>query len=191
MPRQLAALIVVLFLADGARAHRLEAQVFVRPFGFIQVESWYETGDIPKAAQVEVFGPDGAKLTGGRLDAQGVFVFPYKGSGPLRVVVNAGAGHLATEHVKPEDLARAAESTRAIFTWIACVTPVPAPLVAAPLLVEIRATPTMRAPSLHDTGPQYGRLLLGVGILLAVAAVALGLRKLRSAGGSPAPGGAP
>jgi hypothetical protein len=191
MPRRFAALIVLLLLAGEAHAHRLEAQLFVRPFGFIQVDSWYETGDIPKAAKVEVFGPNGELLTTGRLDERGTFLFSYAGSGPLRVVVNAGAGHLATEHVKPADLTRAAEDTRAIYTWIACLTPSPSPFLATPLLVEIRAAPSMPPVAPRDTGPQYGKLLLGVGILLAVAAAALGWRRRRGprldAGGSPAP----
>jgi hypothetical protein len=172
---------LLLLLAGEAQAHRLEAQVFVRPFGFIQVESWYETGDIPKAAKVEVFGPNDELLTTGRLDDKGTFLFPYEESGPLRIVVNAGAGHLATEHVKTDELARAVENTRAIRTWIACATPTPAPLLAAPLLVEIRAAPPMSPIAPRDTGPQYGRLLLGVGILLGVATAALGLRRMRGA----------
>jgi len=190
MSGRFGALILLLVLAGEAHAHRLEAQLFVRPFGFIQVDSWYETGDIPKAAKVDVFGPNGALLTTGRLDDKGTFVFPYEGSGPLRVVVNAGAGHLATEHVKSADLVRAAEDTKAIYTWIACITPSPSPLVATPLLVEIRAAPPMPAVTPYDTGPQYGRLALGVGILMAVAVAALGRRWLRGprpdAGGSPA-----
>jgi hypothetical protein len=191
MYRRFAAVMLLLVVAGEAQAHRLEAQIFVRPFGFIQVESWYETGDIPKAAKVEVFGPGGEKLTEGRIDDKGAFVFSYTGTGPLRVVVNAGAGHLATEHVKPADLVRAAEGTRAICTWVACATPSPAPLVATPLLVEIRAAPSLEPITSRDTGPQYGKLLLGVGILLAVALGALGLRRLRgirrAPGSSPAP----
>jgi hypothetical protein len=179
MSRRSAAVILLLLLAGEARAHRLEAQVFIRPFGFIQVDSWYETGDVPKAARVEVLGPNDEKLTEGRLDDQGSFVFPYKGSGPLNVRVNAGAGHLATVRVKPEELARAAKETEAICAWVACVTPTPSPFLTAPLLVEVRSVPARISPASPHTGPRYFRLLLGAGFLLAVAVVAAVRHRIR------------
>lgn len=190
MSRRFAALIALLCLTGEARAHRLEAQAFLRPFGCVRIESWYETGDVPKAAKVEVFGPDNKPLTDGRLDAEGVFAFPYAGEGPLRVVVNAGAGHVATMRIKPEDLARAAADTRALQTWIACITPSPAPFVAAALLVEVRAAPA--EPALptppRETGTQWRNLGLGLGILFAVGAAAmLGLRRLRGERGTLVP----
>jgi len=178
MPRRIAALILLLTLTGEARAHRLEGQLFVRPFGFIQVESWYETGDTPKAAKVEVFGPDGAKLLEGRLDAAGAFVFPYKGSGPLRVRVNAGAGHLATMNLTPAELGSAA-----FCAWVAAVTPSPSPFLGAALLNEPEVPTPTPAPlaTVHETGPQYGKLLVGVAFLLAVAGAARLLRRRRPA----------
>jgi hypothetical protein len=170
---------VLLLLAGPAHAHRLEAEAVVRPFGLVQVESWYETGDLPRSARVEVFGPDGQRLLEGRTDNQGAFVFPYGGAGPLRVEVNAGAGHLAKVRVTAEQLRQGAEQTRAVRTWIACVTPAPTPFAIAPLLVEVRSIPPTTPPPPPEVGIQFGKLALGVIILLGVAAGAMGLRKLR------------
>lgn len=53
----LCAIIAVLATRAGVRAHRLEAEAILRPFGVVQVESWFETGDVPKSARVESSAP--------------------------------------------------------------------------------------------------------------------------------------
>lgn len=180
MCRRVAALMIVLVGAGRAHAHRLEAQAFLRPFGFVQIESWFEGGEVPRAAKVEVFGPDGKLLTEGRLDAQGVFIFACSAEGPLRVVVNAGGGHAATVQIKPEDLARAAAETRALRAWIACITPVPAPLVAAPLLLEVQAAPPAPEPAAPPSrGTQWGKVAIGIGALFLIAGAAAARRWAR------------
>lgn len=184
MCRRVAALIIVLAGAGPAQAHLLEAQAFLRPFGFVQIKSWFEGGEAARAAKVEVFGADGKLLAEGRLDDRGVLVCACPAEGPLRVVVNAGGGHLATVQIKPEDMARAAAETRAVRAGIACLTPAPAPLLAAPLLLEVQAAP----PAPHDPAPppraaQWRNLAIGLGMLFAAAAVAVLLRRRR--GGSP------
>lgn len=184
MHRRCAALIVLLLAAGEAHAHRLEAQAFVRPFGMVRIESWYETGDAPKGAKVQVFDAADALLATGRLDGDGVWAFPYAGAGPLRIVVNAGAGHVATVRVQPEDLARGAAESRALGTWLACVTPTPSPWLAAALLVDPAATPAPGpAPAAppRATGPQWRNLALGLGVLVVVMFLALVVRKRRGA----------
>lgn len=183
MHRRCAALIVLLLAAGEAHAHRLEAQAFVRPFGMVRIESWYETGDAPKGAKVEVFDAADAVLATGHLDGDGVWAFPYAGAGPLRIVVNAGAGHVATVRLKPEELARGAAESRALGTWLACLTPTPSPWLTAALMVDTAATPLSEpAPPLppRATGPQWRNLALGLGVLAAVMFLALALRKRRT-----------
>src|SRR5437899_955305 len=88
----LAALVMAL-AASAARAHRLDAQLFVLPNRRIQVESWFSDGDAASGANVQVFGPQEQLLTEGQLNEQGVFVFSYGAVTPHTVVISAGAGH--------------------------------------------------------------------------------------------------
>ncbi len=179
--------LALLAAAPSVQAHRLEAEATVRPFGIVQVESWFETGDVPKAAAVEVFRGGGERLMGGKTDDQGMFIFAYADAEPLRVVVNAGAGHRAEVQVKRTDLERNAVATRALQTWLAGMMPEPSPYLAAALLVEVRSEGTPALPPAsptaeRQTGPQFGRLALGVGSLLLVAGGAVLLRRLRQGG---------
>ena len=162
---------------DGARAHRLDAQCFVHPGWLIQVESWYETGEPPPGARVEVFRADGGLLASGKLDRRGVFVFSFAEVETLKVVVTS-VGHRAETTVPAELLARATTTT-----CIACLAPEPTPFLAAALLSPALGTghergesvPTLQ-PILHrDSQFPLGGMLVGLGILLAVAALA-GLR---------------
>ena len=105
-----------LFHFSLAWAHRLEAEAVVRPFGTVQVETWFETGDSPKAAKVSVFGANGQRLTEGQCNERGVFVFPYSGNEPLRVVVDAGAGHRAETTISAAML-----TSNAVCTAAACL----------------------------------------------------------------------
>jgi nickel transport protein len=160
-----------------AHAHRLEAEATVRPFGIVQVESWFETGDIPKSARVGVYRADGSRLTEGKVDANGYFVFKYASVEPLRVVVDAGAGHRAEFPIKTRDLVEAA-----VGSWAACAIPTgTSSCVTAALLHEPGEgpAPTPVPTAEHPTGPQYGKLALGVGLLLTVAAGAMFFRKVR------------
>jgi nickel transport protein len=135
-------------MPERALAHRLDAEATVRSFGRVQVEAWFETGDIPKSARVQVFRPDGRLLTEGKLDDQGIFTFTYIDAEPLRVVVDAGVGHRAEVKLKQADLERG-------------------------------APPSGSAEVPHESGPDFERLALGVGILFTVAFGALILQRVR------------
>jgi hypothetical protein len=158
-------------IVGPARAHRLDAQCFVLPGWLVQVESWYETGEPPTGARVEVFRADGQLLTTGKLDKNGVFVFSFAGAETLKVVVTS-VGHRAETTVPAEALARATACT-----CVACLAPEPAPLLAAGLLSPALETGpdrdqsrTASANILHHDSPfPLGGMLAGLGILLAVA----------------------
>lgn len=145
-------LLAVLGWSGDARAHRLDAQVFVGPSGQVRVESWFETGDLPKGAKVEVFRvADGKLLFEGKIDTEGNFVFTYSETEPLRVVVYAGAGHRAEVLVKKAELEAAMK----------------------------RPAAAVEAPPERATGPQSWKLILGVGLLLSVAGGAWLVRQVR------------
>jgi nickel transport protein len=171
-------LLTVLLLLAGASpvcAHRLDAQCFVRPGWKVQVESWFETGDSPRGAHVQVFGADGQLLTEGKLDSQGIFVFPFPAAESLRVVVLAGGGHRAEVKVPATELSR-----MATCTCVAALAPGPWPLRASLLVVPMRqagelpstAQEAMEKP-LADRSASFPitGAVTGVGFLLAVAVI--------------------
>ncbi len=92
--RLLLAPLLLLACARPAFAHRLEAEYRVLPDKRIEIESWFDlTGDSPRGAKVQVTRPDGSVLVEGKLDARGMFVFPFDKAETLKVFVDAGMGH--------------------------------------------------------------------------------------------------
>ena len=93
-PVLLLAGVTLLFAAGTANAHRLEAECKVLPKEKkVKVESWFETGDSPKNATVQVFRSDKTLLVEGKLNDDGVFTFRYDTADTLGIVVNAPGGH--------------------------------------------------------------------------------------------------
>jgi cobalt/nickel transport system permease protein len=84
----------LLLTAAPAFAHRLKADYKVLPNEHkVKIEGWFESGDAPKNATVQVYRSDERLLIEGKLNADGVFVFPFEEADELRVVVNAPGGH--------------------------------------------------------------------------------------------------
>jgi cobalt/nickel transport system permease protein len=147
----LLAVLGVLGAAGPAHAHRLEADYQMLPGGKIQIESWFDPGDgRPQGARVQVFRPNGSLLAEGPTDDQGVFVFSCREAEPLRVVVNAGAGHRKEFTILKEKLEQVAPSG-----------------------------PSSSPPSGHASQVSIKDVLIGVGFLLALAAFVLSLRNAR------------
>jgi nickel transport protein len=195
----LLALLLLLLAGGTVRAHRLQADCFLLPGWRIQVESWFETRDSPPAARVQVFGADGRLLTEGRLNQDGIFVFPFREVESLRVVVSAGDGHRAEVPVAASALAR-----YAVCTAVASLPDEPASLLRVPALLSLPAGPVGEGPAavvkrnpppesaaggdpfaaarpLADRSSPWPLkdVLIGVGFLLAVAAFVLGVRNAR------------
>jgi hypothetical protein len=103
-------LIPFLSVASPVQAHRLEAEARAKTVRKIQVESWFETGETPRNAKVEVFAADDQLLTEGRLSEEGTFAF-FADGGPLRVVVSAGDGHVKTLQIPAANLEGGAGGT--------------------------------------------------------------------------------
>lgn len=165
-----AALLGWLLTCESAQAHNLEAEATLRPGWQIQVESWYETGDAPAGARVEVYRAGGELLTEGRLNEHGLWLFSYRQLEPLRIVIRAGGGHRAELQLTAEKLTRYSACSLA-----ACLTPTPSPWLAAALLVpacDRLPSPAPEAVTRRNAGTQWKNLLIGVLALLAVATVA-------------------
>lgn len=160
------ALTLALPASGELRAHRLDAQaIFLPDQKKVQIESWFDNGQLARGARVQVFREDGRLLTEGVLDQEARFVFAVPKAEPLRVVVNAGGGHrkeldIAAEELQPSLPNEAAPSKE-----------------AAPPKSE-RPAPVMLGER-HDGGQRVKDLVIGVGFLLALAAFVLSVRNAR------------
>ena len=177
MKAPFAAFAILLAQASLAQAHRLDAEAFVRPLGLIQVESWFETGEPADQARVEVFRGE-SLLLAGRMGKEGTFLFRYTDVAPLRVVVNAGAGHKAEVKISAEQLLRGGVTTAGFI--LAASPLLTAPLLTPPAAAELPTVAPLanRAPRTSLTG-----LLVGAGILLAIAAGGMIVARSRASGG--------
>jgi len=164
-PVPLLALAALAAMASPGEAHRLDVQCFVRPGWQVQVESWYETGEPPRGARVEVFRLDGQLLTEGKIDKNGMFAFSLKDVETLRVVVTS-VGHRAEATVTEDALRQNVASACA-----ACLSLDPLLASSFVAVVPSRPQPTavLSSPIEHpSTFPLWGAVS-GVGILLGVA----------------------
>jgi len=150
-PTLLWALTGMLLMATPVWAHRLEMEYKILKDGRIQIESWFETGDSPPNAKVQVFLPGNQLLIDGKLDKDGTFVFKADRTLPLRVVINAGAGHRKELSI-PIVLKGGKESN------------------------SENASSDGIAKSGRTQEYPYKDVLVGIGFLLATAAFALSLR---------------
>jgi nickel transport protein len=168
MPRRfgaLTALALVLLGAGEVQAHRLDAQAFYFPDQKkVQIESWFDSGQVARGARVQVFRDDGQLLAEGILDQEGRFVFGVANVEPLRVVVNAGGGHRKELEITAADLERSLPAGE---------TPVD------PNLPRQDAAPTPIAVGGPRPGERIKDVLIGVTFLLALAAFVLSWRNAR------------
>jgi nickel transport protein len=138
-------------LESEARAHRLQAACQFLPGRMVRVETWFDNGETPRAGDVEVTGTNSETLVKGRLSSQGLFLFDAPEGQPLQVVVEAGEGHRAEVVIKPEEV-----------------------VVAQGTENSATALPS------HEESFPLKDVLLGIGLLLAVAAFVLSLRNARA-----------
>jgi cobalt/nickel transport system permease protein len=150
-PALLLALVSLLLTTTPAWAHKLDAEYHILPDGRIQIESWFETGDSPTNARVQVFLPGDKQLTEGKLDKDGKFIFQADRTEVLRVIVNAGAGH-RKELIIPKGKKNDQEFAD-----------------------ETDTGENLRGNKRAFTIP-YKEVMVGVGFLLATAAFAMSLR---------------
>jgi cobalt/nickel transport system permease protein len=168
-PVMLLAAVTLFFAAGTAHGHRLDAACKVLAKDKkVAVESWFETGDSPRNATVQVFRSDKRLLVEGKLNDDGVFAFHYDDADTLRIVVSAPGGHRKELSVPKQELAggegRApAEKSR-------------------PPDGEATIGPA------DDSGGRFADrgsrttvkdVLLGVGLLLSLAGFVLGVRNAR------------
>jgi cobalt/nickel transport system permease protein len=164
-PALLLAVLSLALAAGPARAHRLLADCRMISPGKVEVEGYFDiTGDPPQGARVLVY-EDKRVVAEGRTDEKGRFVFSHSGSEPLRVVMEASAGHRAEILIPAGSLAPAADAVS------------PGTSASAPSVGGQSLPPT----AFHQEGAGFKDVLLGVTFLLALAAFVLSVRNARRA----------
>jgi len=166
-PALLLAAVTLFLAAQPAQAHRLNADYLVLPREkTIKVESWFESGDSPKNATVQVYRSDQRLLVEGKLNAHGVFAFPYSEADTLRVVVSAPGGHRAELTISAKELGGGPERGNATKPGDGGA------VVSADDDTAGRFADRGSRTAVKD-------VLLGVGLLLSLAGFVLGVRNAR------------
>jgi hypothetical protein len=161
------ALTAALSLVGEARAHRLKADCRFLPGRVVCVDTWFaETGERPKKGHVQVRGADGQVLLEGQLSRDGLFQFNAPEGQVLQIVVEAGEGHRASVEIRPEQVVVGPPADTAATAKDA---PAGQATAAEPL-----------APVSHEEPVPVKDMLIGVGLVIAVAAFVLSLRNARA-----------
>jgi cobalt/nickel transport system permease protein len=169
-----AATLTLLLAACPAYAHRPCADYTILADRQVQIDGWFDPGDVPmKGAQVQIFRPGHYLLTEGRMDDNGTFVFRFVEAEPLEVIVNAGAGHRTTFLIPREKL----EQTHAVGPRLSGDGPADSQTIAS-----------QRRDHADAWREPFKDALIGISFLFSVAAFLLSWRtsrRLRSNGKGP------
>jgi hypothetical protein len=142
----------------------------VRPGPRVRVESFFETGESAAGASVKVHRSDGSLHTQGVIDEKGLFFFPFKETEDLRVVVNDGMGHRVEVRIRAKELSDGLLRDGGHRAVASLATPVSAAVVSQ--ADEETAMPKEEPSSGDRGGVPIAKVLIGVAVLLVIAAVA-------------------
>lgn len=175
-------LLVLLLAAPAAHAHKLLVEHRVLPGGRVRVVSRFESGDAPLEGTIRVLRANNEILSQGTLDSEGRYLFRVTQPEALTVVVQ-DTGHRAELKISADELARQLFRDAALLIG-ACQAGAEQPLAALGLLAanlppEGETAPADEPDSVPRGGIPIVRVLLGVVLLLGLAAV-VALRRSRS-----------
>jgi hypothetical protein len=141
---------VLLIAAPSGRAHDLGAECKLRGKQ-VQVEAYFDDDTPAGDARVRVLSGAGQAIIEGRTDGKGRWEFPAPPPGKYRVVVYAGAGHLAEVTISVPEQSQPSSSTEAM------------PISAGPARAEFTRFPWLKVAAGFGTiagGAVLLRLLL-------------------------------
>ena len=115
----------------SGHAHKLNLFAFVEN-NQVSIESYFPDGKKARNSEVQVLDAQGKVLAAGVTDEQGSFVFGAPSPGPLRIVVNAGMGHLAEYALSADDLSGAPNPSPEAGAGVAPLQQINAPSMPAP-----------------------------------------------------------
>jgi hypothetical protein len=145
----------------------------------VRVESYFDTGDAPLRATVKVHRADKSLLSEGKLGRGGLYTFEVSETEDLLIEVKDRTGHRAEARISAKELTQGIASD-ALALLTPPVTPLhPVSMVAARSTFDQADENAPARPADRGHGPPWDKLLLGLGILLGLGALALVIQKVR------------
>src|SRR4051812_17032478 len=111
----------------------------------VRVEAWFDTDEPASGARVEVTRANGEVVTGGRMDARGVWVFPFEKAEVLSVLIRDGSGHRAELTIPERELLTSVVRGPA-GQALACLTAASSPLTPLPTLAVLHEPAALPPP---------------------------------------------
>ncbi len=90
-------------LVTTALAHKIVVSAWTEG-PTVMVEGAFSDGSFAKHSTVTVYGKDGAVLLEGKTDEEGSFSFPVPVKADLKIVLDAGMGHVAETIIPADDI---------------------------------------------------------------------------------------
>ena len=181
--RRLLTLVLLAIVTTPALAHRLLARYQLLSGQKVRVEGRFETGDVPLDSEVKVLGRAEKVLREGALDERGFFEFRSDTLEDLHIIVSDGTGHRAEVRISAVDLLTHWRRDAASQMG-ACLFAPATPLATLTAMAAILGGDTRDAeedPVLAGgSGPPIGKVLLGVVILLGIAAGCYAMQRHRA-----------
>jgi hypothetical protein len=182
-PARLLSLVLLLLAAAPALAHNMLAGHRVLSGQRVRVEAWYDTDEPASGVHVRVRRADNSLVTEGRMDARGVWIFPFDKAEELTVIVG-DAGHRAELKISERELLTSVVRGP-VGQALACLTVTASPLTPLPMLAVLHEPAALPPPpgsekpgdAVDRSRPSPWRdVLTGIAFLLALAAFVISLQ---------------
>ena len=159
-----------------ALAHKVFLTAYVEGDA-VFVEAGFSDGTLCKHSAIEVFDPSGKKLLEGKTDEKGGFSFKPPQKTDLKLVLDAGMGHMDEYLLSADELPEiAAESTepRGKTETVARIDPKEIELIVD-RVIQKRLHPLIQlvAKSQRKTGMSATEIFGGIGYILGLAGLAI------------------
>lgn len=193
LARFLPALLLLSLFVPAAHAHKVNVFAFVEN-GSVVVEGYFTDGKVADKADIQVFGPDGAKLVEGKADDEGIFVFDIPQVADLKISLYAGMGHRADFILPADELRAAAATTGAAMAATPATADVATAVDTAAIEAMVRQAvseavlPLTRNIAELNESRTMSDIIGGIGFIVGIIGVFFYLKARKSGSGSSATG---
>jgi len=176
---------LLMALVAPAQAHKINMFAFAEGDD-VFVEGYFTDGKKPKNSPVLVYDAEGNVIVEGQTDAEGTFQFALPDSGPIRITLNAGQGHLAEYELSAAELGLGdnkggtnATSSAVTATRATGGTPLAGPQQQAEMEALVRKAvgqalrPVMRSLSELKEQRGFSDIIGGIGIIMGIGGLYL------------------
>ncbi len=171
---------LLMAMVTPAQAHKINMFAFAEGDD-VFVEGYFTDGKKPKNSPVQVYDADGNVIVEGQTDEEGTFQFALPDSGPIRITLNAGQGHLAEYELSATELGLGDEkngaTSSAVTTKPADSTTTDIPQAEIEALVRKAVgqalRPVMRSLSELKEQRGFSDIVGGIGIIMGIGGIFL------------------